>query len=89
MTEENHHDPNDARARLDKAKRQLDALPPDLVRQAILDAGLTETALDALADAARNAENKADRAEARRIIDEYGLRLALFADDEPPTSENL
>lgn len=76
---------DDAQARLDEAMRQLDALPPDFVRRALLDAGLPEKALDALVDVARHAEDPADRAEARRVIDEYGLGLALFADEEPPT----
>jgi hypothetical protein len=58
MPEENN-DSNDAQARLDEVKQELDALPPDLVRNAILDAGVTELALDTLADLARNAENEA------------------------------
>lgn len=65
--------PEDEEARLDEALRVLNALPPEVVKQALLDAGVMEGALDVLKDLARNSEDLEIRAEARRTIREYGL----------------
>ena len=72
-------------ARLKEAMRELDALPPEVRKQALLDAGMTEGALDQLKRLALNSEDPEIRAKARRTIRENGLDLILWADeDEPP-----
>ena len=66
----------------------LDALPPEMVRQAILDAGAIDVALDVLKDLARNLKDASVREEAKRVILERGLGIILWADEgDPPTHD--
>ncbi|GAB2736429.1 hypothetical protein [Nocardioides pakistanensis] len=81
MTDE--HD-DDSEARLDEAMRILDALPPEIVKQAILDMGGTEIALDVLKEIATTSDDVEAREEARRYIKENGLGVLLLSEDDEP-----
>ncbi|MGL5808502.1 MAG: hypothetical protein ACRCYQ_00975, partial [Nocardioides sp.] len=72
----------------------LNALPPEMLKQALLDAsatsvlpalfdaGATEVILDVLQEFARNSPDPMVRAEARRIVHERKLDLILWADGD-------
>lgn len=69
----------DERAALEAAMKKLDAMPSELVREAILARPeLINLALDALVDVARNSSDASDRKKARQIIHNYGLDLLML-----------
>lgn len=74
-------DDDAAERALEDAMRALDALPAEVVREAILARPeIINAALDAIADVARNAPEEADRQKARQLIADYGLELLLLPD---------
>lgn len=81
-------DDDNAEEQLEAAKRILDALPPDQVRQMILDAGMLDPALDSLAQLARSADDPEVRAEAQRFIRDHHIEEILI-DDSSPTGDDL
>ena len=65
---------------LEAAKRRLDSLSPDVIRQAILDAGLIDKALDVLVELATDGPaEEAVREDARRYLEDNGLGLLLWS----------
>ncbi|WP_431836504.1 hypothetical protein [Cellulomonas sp. Y8] len=63
--------------RLNLAIEQLNALPPEEVRAALVAAGLPVLALDTLVDLARQAEDPQVRKQARDLLRDRGLSLPL------------
>lgn len=79
---------DDESRRLEELSRMLDALPPEMVRQALLDAGAIDVALDVLKDLAQNSKDASVREEAKQVILDRGLGIILWADeDDPPTHD--
>ncbi|MBO3102218.1 hypothetical protein [Cellulomonas fengjieae] len=64
-------------AMLQSAIRDLDARPPEEVRQHILGQEMISPALDTVVDLARHAESPEIRAEARALLESRGLSLLL------------
>ena len=72
-------------AELARIKAVFDAMPPEVVKKMLIDAGGVEAALSALADVAKNSESAEAREEARSIIEEYDLGFILLpTTDDPP-----
>ena len=75
---------DDELKRLEEANAVLDALPPELVKAAILEGGYQETALDTLRDIALNSDDPVAKADALQYIRNAGLELILLPDEDRP-----